>query len=325
MKLNWAIGIYLCTCVSALFPAHVAQSQDYPSRPIRLIVPFPAGGPTDVQARILSQEMSKSLGEQVVVDNRGGAGGSIGAEAAANAPPDGYTIFFATAGTHGANSSIYKKLPYDPIKNFDAIALISTTPNIFVANPKLPANNMAQLIDYARKNPGKINYGTAGIGSTTHMSAELLQSMTGTKLVHVPYRGGGPAMSDLIAGQVELMVDALPTALPHIKAGTIKALGVTTAVRATSAPDVPTVSDAVPGYEVSAWFGIVAPKGTAPGVIAKLNAEANKALATETVKARFSELGMQVGSGTPQEFQSRIVAEVEKWPSVVKATGFQPQ
>ncbi|MGM5024047.1 Bug family tripartite tricarboxylate transporter substrate binding protein [Tardiphaga sp. 367_B4_N1_1] len=325
MKSKWTMAVCLLVCAGAVLPSYSAKSQTYPTRPIRLIVPFPAGGPTDVQARILSHEMSKTLGEQIVVDNRGGAGGSIGAEAAAAALADGYTIFFATAGTHGANSSIYKKLSYDPIKNFDAIALISTTPNIFVTNPKLPANNMAELIDYARKNPGKINYGTAGIGSTTHMSAELLQSMTGIKLVHVPYRGGGPAMSDLIAGQVELMVDALPTALPHIKSGSIKALGVTTRERAPSEPDIPTVAETVPGYEVSAWFGLVAPKGTPKEVIAKLNEEANKVLATEAVKSRFAELGMKVGSGSPQEFQKRIVDEVEKWPAVMKATGFQPQ
>jgi tripartite-type tricarboxylate transporter receptor subunit TctC len=213
-----AFAFGLSACVGMAARATEARAETYPSRPVKLIVPFPPGGPTDVQARIVAQEMSKTLGQQIVIDNRGGAGGSVAAQAAAASAPDGYTMFFATGGTHGINPSLYKSVPYDAVKDFDPVVFISTSPNVFVANPKFPANTIAELIEYAKKNPGKVNYATAGIGTTTHMSAELLQSVTGITLVHVPYRGGAPAMSDLLGGQVELMADGLPSAMPFIKA-----------------------------------------------------------------------------------------------------------
>ncbi|MDB5563503.1 MAG: tripartite tricarboxylate transporter substrate binding protein [Tardiphaga sp.] len=316
-----ALAIGVVAFIGAAIPANVARADNYPSRPIRLIVPFPAGGPTDVQARIVAQEMSKALGQQIVIDNRGGAGGNIAAEAAANSAPDGYTIFFATGGTHGINPNLYKKIPYDAVKSFDPVVLISTSPNIFVANQKFPASTMAELIEYARKNPGIVNYATAGIGATTHMGAELLQSMTGIKMVHVPYRGGGPAMNDLLGGQIELMVDGLPSAMPHIKAGSIKALGLTTSTRAASAPEIPTVAETVPGYETSAWFGLVVPKGTPKEVIDKLNTIANAALKTDLVKTRYAELGADPVGGSAQDLERQITSELAKWAEVVKATG----
>ena len=315
--LAFAFGLIACLGM----PAGAASAQNYPSRPIKLIVPFPAGGPTDVQARIVAQEMSKTLGQQIVVENKGGAGGSIAAQAAATSAPDGYTVFFATGGTHGINPSLYKNVPYDAVKDFDPVVFISTSPNVFVANPKFPANTMAELIDYAKKNPGKVNYATAGIGTTTHMSAELLQSVTGLNLVHVPYRGGGPAMNDLLGGQIELMVDGLPSAMPHIKAGSIKALGVTTSARAASAPEIPTVAETVPGFEALAWFGLVVPKGTPKEAIDKLNAEANLALRSNLVKTRYAELGADPVGGSPQDLKRQIVSELKKWAEVVKATG----
>lgn len=311
----------LLMCLGILAAAGQVSAETYPSRPVKLIVPFPAGGPTDVQARIVAQEMSKTLGQQIVVDNRGGAGGSIAAQAAATSPPDGYTMFFATGGTHGINPSLYKNVPYDAVKDFDPVVYISTSPNVFVANPKFPANTMAELIDYAKKNPGKVNYATAGIGTTTHMSAELLQSVSGVNIVHVPYRGGGPAMNDLLGAQIELMVDGLPSAMPHIKAGSIKALAVTTSTRTASAPEIPTVAETVPGYEAVAWFGLVVPKGTPKEAIEKLNAVANQALQSDLVKARYAELGADPVGGTPEDLGRQIASELKKWADVVKKTG----
>jgi tripartite-type tricarboxylate transporter receptor subunit TctC len=317
--LAFAFGLSACVGMAAW--ATEARAETYPSRPVKLIVPFPPGGPTDVQARIVAQEMSKTLGQQIVIDNRGGAGGSVAAQAAATSAPDGYTMFFATGGTHGINPSLYKSVPYDAVKDFDPVVFISTSPNVFVANPKFPANTIAELIEYAKKNPGKVNYATAGIGTTTHMSAELLQSVSGITLVHVPYRGGAPAMSDLLGGQVELMADGLPSAMPFIKAGTIKALGVTTAARAPSAPQIPTVAETVPGYEAVAWFGLVVPKGTPKEAIERLNAVANQALQSEAVKARYAELGADPVGGSPEDLRRQIASELKKWADVVKTTG----
>ena len=293
----------------------------YPTKPIRLIVPFPPGGPTDVTARVIAEEMSQTIGQQVIIDNRAGAGGNIAAGVAAKSAPDGYTLFFATGGTHGINPSLYAKIPYDPIKDFAPVVWVSTSPNVFVAHPKFPASTMGELIGYAKANPGKVNFATAGNGTTTHMSAELLKALTGIDIVHVPYRGSAPALSDLLAGHIELMVDGLPSSMPHIKAGSIKALGVTTAQRTPSAPNVPAVSETVRGYEAVAWFGLLVPAGTPKQAIEKLNAEANRALRTEKVRKRYAELGAEPHGGTPEEFDKQIRTELKKWADVVKATG----
>ena len=293
----------------------------YPTKPIRLIVPFPPGGPTDVTARVIAEEMSQTIGQQVIIDNRAGAGGNIAAGVAAKSAPDGYTLFFATGGTHGINPSLYAKIPYDPIKDFAPVVWVSTSPNVFVAHPKFPASTMSELIAYAKANPGKVNFATAGNGTTTHMSAELLKALTGIDIVHVPYRGSGPALSDLLAGHIELMVDGLPSSMPHIKAGSIKALGVTTAQRTPSAPNVPAVSETVRGYEAVAWFGLLVPAGTPKQAIEKLNAEANRALRTEKIRKRYAELGAEPHGGTPEEFDKQIRTELKKWADVVKATG----
>jgi tripartite-type tricarboxylate transporter receptor subunit TctC len=293
----------------------------YPTKPIRLIVPFPPGGPTDVTARVIAEEMSQTIGQQVIIDNRAGAGGNIAAGVAAKSAPDGYTLFFATGGTHGINPSLYAKIPYDPIKDFAPVVWVSTSPNVFVAHPKFPASTMSELIAYAKANPGKVNFATAGNGTTTHMSAELLKALTGIDIVHVPYRGSAPALSDLLAGHIELMVDGLPSSMPHIKAGSIKALGVTTAQRTPSAPNVPAVSETVRGYEAVAWFGLLVPAGTPKQAIEKLNAEANRALRTEKIRKRYAELGAEPHGGTPEEFDKQIRTELKKWADVVKATG----
>jgi len=296
-----------------------AQS-DYPRSPIQVVVPFPAGGPADVTMRILAEEMGRRLGQGIVIENKGGAGGNIGAGAAARAAADGYTLFWASGGTHGINPSLYKKLPYEPQRDFRGVILGCTLANIFVAHPKFPASDMAGLIAHARANPGKLSYATAGIGTTTHMSAELLRAMTGIDIVHIPYRGGGPAMNDLLGGHVELMVDGLSTSLPHIQDGKLKALGVTPARPDPSAPTIPTVGATVPGYETVAWFALLAPKATPEPIVQRLNAVAAEALASPELKRRYAELGVHPGSGTPGELDAFIASEIEKWRKVVDVT-----
>lgn len=297
-----------------------AQGQ-YPTKPIRLIVPFPAGGPTDVTARVVANEMAKTIGQQIVVDNRAGAGGNVAAEIAANSAPDGYTVFFATGGTHGINPNLYRRVPYDPLKSFEPVVFVATSPNAFVAHPSFQPNTIAELIAYAKSNPGRVNFASAGSGTTTHMSAELLKASTGIELTHVPYRGGAQAMNELIAGQIELMVDGLPSAMPHIKAKSIKALAITTAKRVEGAPDVPTVAESVPGYEAVAWYGLVVPTGTPREAIAKLNEEANRALKSEDVKRRYADLGAEPIGGAPEDLDRQIRAELKKWAEVVARTG----
>lgn len=321
LKFSLSITLGLMTSVLAAVLVIEAAAQPYPTKPVRLIVPFPPGGPTDVQARVVAQEMSKTLGQNIFIDNKGGAGGNIAAEAAARSAPDGYTIFFATGGTHGINPSLYSKIPYDAVNDFDPVVFVSTSPNVFVAHPKFPANTMAEFINHAKQNPGGVFFGSAGNGTTTHMSAELLKSLTGINIVHVAYRGGAPAMNDLLGGQIELMVDGLPSAMPHIKAKTIKAIGVTSAKRVTSAPEIPTVAETVPGYEAMAWFGIVAPKGTPKEIINKLNAVANQALQTDEVRKRYADLGAEPVGGTPEDLERQIQSELKKWGEVVRATG----
>lgn len=296
-----------------------AQS-DFPNRPIQLIVPFPAGGPADVTARILAEDMARRLGQGIVIENKAGAGGNIGAGVAARATPDGHTLFWASGGTHGINPSLYKNIPYDPVRDFRGVALGCTLANVFVAHPKFPASDIAGLIAYAKANPGKLSYATAGIGTTTHMSAELLRAMTGIELVHIPYRGGGPAMNDLIGGHVELMVDGLPTSLPHIQSGALKALAVTPTSPDPSAPDIPTVGATVPKYETVAWFALLAPAKTPDGIVGKLNGVAKASLASADVLKRYADLGVHPGAGTPANLDSFIASELTKWRQVVDAT-----
>ncbi len=293
----------------------------YPTGPIHLIVPFPPGGPADVTARIVAEDMAHRLGQPFVIENRGGAGGNIGAAAAAKAPADGYTLFYASGGTHGINPSLYRHIPYDPVADFRGVALTCTLANIFVAHPQFPANDIAGLIALAKANPGKIAYASAGNGTTTHMSAELLESMAGIDLLHIPYKGGGPAMNDLLGGHIELMVDGLPTSAPHIKAGRLKGLAVTSTAADPNLPSVPPVSAAVPGYEAVAWFAIVAPTKTPDAIVNKLNEAAIAALASPEVRKRFAEFGAHPGGGTPQKLDAFITAELSKWRKVVEATG----
>jgi tripartite-type tricarboxylate transporter receptor subunit TctC len=305
-----------------LLGGHAEAQSDYPNQPIRLIVPFAAGGATDVLARLLGERLSQSLGQQVVVDNRGGAGGNIGSAQAAKAEPDGYTLLMGAVGTHAINQSIYPKLPYDPIEDFAPVSLVATVPNVLVVNPSVPAQTVQELIALAKSRPGELNFASSGNGTSIHLSGELFKSMTGVDMVHVPYKGSGPAMTDLLGGQVQMMFDNLPSALPNVQAGKLRALGVTGAERSPALPDVPTIEEAgVPGYEALSWFGIFAPAGTPQPVIDKLHDHIVQALADPAMRARLADLGAEPVGSTPQEFASFIRAEAEKWAKVVKEAG----
>ena len=307
--------------------AGVAGAQSWPAKPVRIVVPFAPGGTTDILARALAPELSKAFGQQFIVDNKPGAGGNLGAADVARAPADGHTLLMGTVGTHGINQSLYPKLPYDPIKDFAPITLVAGVPNVLVINPaKADAYKIASvpdLIRYARANPGKLNMASSGNGTSIHLSGELFKSMTGTYMVHFPYRGSGPALMDLVGGTMDVMFDNLPSAMAQIKAGKLKALAVTSASRSPALPDVPTIAEAGPvkGYEASSWFGLLAPAGTPPEVINRLQQETAKALASPKLKARLEAQGAIPGGNTPAEFAKMIDAETKKWAQVVKASG----
>ncbi|MGJ7546758.1 Bug family tripartite tricarboxylate transporter substrate binding protein [Variovorax sp. LT1R16] len=299
-----------------------AFAQAYPSKPITIIVPFSAGGTTDILARVIGLHMGTDLGQPVVVDNRAGAGGNIGGQAAARANPDGYTLFMGTVGTHAINQSLYKKMPFDPIKDFAPLSRVAMVPNLLVVNPGQPYKSVKELIAYGKANPGKINFGSSGNGSSIHLSGELFKQMTGVDMQHVPYRGSAPAVSDLLGGQISVMFDNMPSAIPHVRGGKLRALAVTTAKRSPALPDVPTIAEAgVPGYEATSWFGLLAPAGTPAPIVAKLNASILKALADPEVKKKLAEQGAESHGEKPEEFAAFIKSETAKWGKVVKESG----
>jgi tripartite-type tricarboxylate transporter receptor subunit TctC len=299
-----------------------APAQTYPDKPIRLVVPFPAGGTTDILARAVGQKLGEHLGQQVVVDNKPGAGGNIGSDIVAKSAPDGYTLVMGTVGTHAINASLYKKMPYDHIKDFVPVSLVALVPNILVAHPSVPVNSVKDLIAYAKANPGKLNFASSGNGTSIHLSGELFKTAAGVEMTHVPYKGSAPAVTDLLGGQVQLMFDNMPSALPHVKAGKLKALGVTTAKRFPAAPDIPTIAEAgVPGYEASSWFGVLAPAGTPKEIVNKLSSEIAKILQTPEIKERLLSQGAEPVGNTPDQFAAFIKAETAKWAKVVKESG----
>ncbi|MBV7484794.1 tripartite tricarboxylate transporter substrate binding protein [Bordetella sp. BOR01] len=314
----------LAMALAAGLPSMAAAA--YPDRPIRYVIPFPPGGSTDTTGRILAEEMAKILGQPVVVENRGGAGGNIGAAHVAGAPADGYTLLQGTIGTHGINPTLYDNLPFDARRDFVPIARMTAGTNVLVINPSVPAKTVQELIAYAKQNPGKLMMGSSGAGSSIHMSGELFQVLTGTRFTHVPYRGGGPAMNDLLAGHIQLMFDNLNVSLPHIQAGKVRALGVTSRTRAAVLPDVPTLMEAgVPGYEVTSWSGIFAPAGTPRDIVEKLNAAINQALSTDTVRARFDEAGIQIDLMGVDQFKAFVDSEIDRWGDIVKKSGAKAQ
>ena len=323
MKRSWMRALALCAVALLAGAAPVAFAQSgYPSRSVRLVVPFPPGGTTDILARAAAQKLTEVLGQQVIVDNRPGAGGNIGAELVAHAPPDGYTLLMGTVGTHAINASLYSKMPYDHIKDFAPVILVAGVPNVLVVTPSLPVNSVQELIAYAKANPGKLNFASSGNGTSIHLSGELFKSLTGVTMTHVPYKGSALALTDLVGGQVQLMFDNLPSSLAFIKAGKLRALAVTSATRAAALPDVPTMVEAgVPGFEATAWFGILAPAGTPRDVVTRLNGEVAKWLASPEAREKLMAQGAIAAGGSPEDFAHHIAAETTKWAKVVKESG----
>jgi tripartite-type tricarboxylate transporter receptor subunit TctC len=313
-------------CLGALVLCGIgsATAQDYPNRPIKWVISFPAGGANDVVARIIGQGMSERLGQQVIIENKAGAGGSLGMQSALASPPDGYTIAFA-APNYAINATLYTNLPYNFVRDAAPVSGTMRLTNVMVVHPSVPAKNVAEFIAYAKANPGKVNYASAGNGTTIHLNAELFKLMAGVNLVHVPYRGGAPALVDMISGQVQVMFDNLPTSMEHIKSGKLRALAVTVGKRWFALPDVPTVGETVPGFETSLWYGIVAPKGTPPAIVDKLHQTIAAVLADPKIKARLAELGGEPMPLTPAEFGKLIVDDTEKWAKVIKAAGVKIQ
>jgi tripartite-type tricarboxylate transporter receptor subunit TctC len=309
----------LCAC------ALPALSQGYPNKPVKIVVPFPAGGPTDVVTRSLADKLGAALGQAVVVENRPGAGGSIGADFVAKSAPDGYTLVMATSSTHSIGPYL-AKLPYDPEKDFTPVVWVGNATNILVVNAQLPANTVQELIALAKKDPGKLNYATSGIGTVVHLTSELFASMAGVKLTHVPYKGVQQSIPDLISGQVTILFDNIMTAQPHIKAGKVKALGISSPRRSPLVPDVPTVAESgLPGFESVTWFGLLGPAGTPKAVVDRVNAELNKALATPEIQARFVQLGFEPVGGSSAEFAAKIQRDAAKWSKVIKEAGVKPE
>lgn len=315
-----------CTAAAAClaFAALPAHADTYPARPIRVIVPFAAAGTTDLVTRILAQELGTRWNVPIVVDNRPGAGGNIGSDAAAHAEPDGYTLLMGTVATHGINASLYKRMPYDPVKDFAPIGLVASTPSVLEVNPKVPVDSVAQFIDYLKANPGKLYFGSAGNGSSHHLAGELFDSMAGVKMVHVPYRGTAAAVTDLLAGQVQVIFDTLPSAMPYVKSGKLKALAVTSLQRDPALPDVPTLAESgLPGYEVGSWYGLLAPAGTPPDVVKKISTAVADIVHTPDTRRKLLELGATPVGNTPAQFADYIQREIAKWAVVVKASGAQ--
>jgi tripartite-type tricarboxylate transporter receptor subunit TctC len=313
---RWALGaLFACIALGA-------SAQSYPNRTIRLVVPFPAAGTTDILARAVAQKLTEAFGQAVVVDNRPGAAGNIGSDLVAKSAPDGYTLLMGTVGTHAINPSLYSKMPYDHFKDFAPVVLVAGVPNILVVNPALPVNSVADLIKLAKDKPGQINFASSGSGTSIHLSGELFKTMAGVDMTHVPYKGSSPALVDLIGGQVQIMFDNLPSALPQIKAGKLRAIAVTSLKRAPVLPDVPTISESgLPGFEASSWFGVLAPAGTPAPIVARINAEVNKWLQSADARERLLSQGAEAAGGTPEQFAHHIRAESEKWAKVVKASG----
>ncbi len=327
MKVTRSLWVAGVTALALSFCQIAALAQDaaYPNRPIKMLVGFGAGGGTDIAARIMAQKMSEILGQSIVVENRTGASGMIAAEDEAKSAPDGYTLMMGSQTTYAVAPNLYRKVTLDAAKEFAGVAMTGASPLVLVVNRSFAAHSVKDVIAMAKADPGKINFGTGGLGTTPHMTAELFQYTAGIKMVHVAYRGEAPAINDLLAGQIPLMFANLSAVMGNLKAGTLRALAVTGAHRSPSAPDIPTVAEAaLPGFEAETWWGIVAPAGTPPAILAKLNAAARKALADDDTKKRFADLGMTNGGSSPEELDAYIKSEIAKWSKVIKDANIQP-
>ena len=317
MKIISLVSRALVIATGLALGAMNGNAQSYPSKPIRLVVPFPAGGATDIFARVLSQKMGDKLGQSVVVENRPGAGGTIGADLAAKATPDGYTLLLATSSTHAIGPALNAKMPYDAARDFTPIAHVGNAPSIMLVPNSSPAKTLAEWLKFARQSPGRLNYASSGNGTIVHLTTELFKAQTGAFVVHIPYRGTALAIPDLISGQVDLLFDSLPTGLPHVREGRLRALAVTSAKRSALAPDLPTVAEAVPGFESNTWFGLYGPKGLADETVLKISTAVNQTLLDAEVKDRLAKLGIEPVGGSPKQFSQMVAADAAKWKQII--------
>jgi len=320
-------GVPYAACLAAalvyMTAAHAQPA--YPQKPIRLVVPFPPGGGTDILARLFGQKMSETLGQQIIIDNRGGAGGTLGTDIAAKAAPDGYTLILVS-GSHAINPGLYQKLPYDSVNDFAPITQIATSPGILVVNPSLPVKSVKDLIALARAKPGQINYASAGSGTPPHLAGELFKVMAKIDMVHVPYKGNAPAFTDVIGGQVSLIFPTMPSAMPFIKSGKLRPIAVTSAKRSPAAPDIPTIAESgLPGYEATSWYGILAPARTPPQIVARLHEVLVSVIGAPDMQDKLAAQGLDPVGNTPQQFAAVIKSEIAKWAKVVKASGAKPE
>jgi tripartite-type tricarboxylate transporter receptor subunit TctC len=316
--------IQACAAALCLAASSASLAQAYPTKPIRLIVPFPAGGATDLFARTLSQKMGEKLGTTLVIDNKPGAGGAIGSDMAAKAPADGYTLLLATTSTHSIGPAITPKLPYDPVRDFTPIGHVGDAPSIMLVPNSSPAKTVREWIDYAKKNPGKLNYASSGNGTIVQLTAELFKSQAGIDVTHIPYKGTALAIPDLITGKVDVLFDALPTGMPHVRDGRLRALGVTSLKRSPLAPELPPIADTLPGFESNTWFGLYGPKGLPADMVARINTAANQSLSDPEVRDKLARLGIEPATSTPAQLASMVAADAAKWKKIIidkKITG----
>ncbi|MBP6368984.1 MAG: tripartite tricarboxylate transporter substrate binding protein [Burkholderiales bacterium] len=315
-------AVVACALVLAATPVHDAAAQAFPSKPVKLVIPFPPGGSLDNIGRLIAQKLSEAWGQQVLIENKPGAGGNIGADAVAKSPADGYTVVMGALSTHAVNPNLYAKMPYDAAKDFAPISLVAITPNVLIVNAAMPVASVKEMIAYAKANPGRTNFGSGSNGSAGHLAGELFKLETGTDVAHIPYKGGAPALQALLAGDTQFMFDNLANAMAQVKGGKVRAIAVTTAQRSKLAPDLPTMAEAgMPGFDISTWFGLLAPAGTPPDVIAKWNADVVKVLNSPDVREKMLAQGAEPSPQAPAEFASFIAREREKYARIVKASG----
>ena len=307
--------------IALLISAASALAQSYPAKPIKIVVPFPAGGIADLYGRLIGARLTDAWGQPIVIENRTGAGGNIGADAVAKSPPDGYTLVMGSFGTHAVNVSLFSSMPYDPVKDFAPIILVLEAEGLLVVHPSVPAQSVLDLIAYGRAHPGKLTYASAGMGTASHLAGELFKTMAKVEMTHVPYKGNVPAITDLLAGQTSLLFGTMPTVLPHAKAGKLRALATIGSVRSAAAPELPTVGETLPGFEVNNWVGLLAPAGTPNDIVRKWNVEVNRVMTGADIKQRLPVEGARYSPNTPEEFGAFIKSEIAKWAPVVKASG----
>jgi tripartite-type tricarboxylate transporter receptor subunit TctC len=326
MKPLMPVALLAALLLSLSLSLPVQAATAFPTKPIRIIVAYTPAGTTDILARAIGQKMSESWGQPVIVDNRAGAAGNIGTEVAARATPDGHTLIMGTAGTHGINVSLYRKLSWHPVNDFAPVSLSAMVPNIMVVNNSLPVKNVREFVAHVKANPGKLSYGSPGNGSTAHLSMELFKSMTGSNIVHIPYKGSAGVLADVMGGQIAVTIDNMPPYIPQVKAGKIRALAVSTNKRSSAMPDLPTIAEAgVPGYEAGAWFGLLAPAGTPKAIVAQLSAESARILKLPDMSKRISELGAEPVGSSPEQFAELIKTEIAKWAKVIKDANVELQ